>query len=260
MPLPARLFGPDKAEITDLESWYEHAGPERREIQWRAGYSAMEQARAWLRTGAPAVPDELWAAVEPHAPAGIDEMYGRPEHKTSLDRFGRARQHDLFGCARAAGETRLVIGVEAKACESFGGLVADRALAGPPSNKRARCNLMSRALFGRDVIEEASGAILDEELSRHGYQLWTAAVGTLIEAQGRGVGSAVLVVHQFLPADIAAGTEAADRRDWRAALAANREQLEAFESALKAAGATSRETEFVEAGTKLDLVRAETAI
>jgi hypothetical protein len=29
------------------------------------GYSAKEQAKAWLRSGSPAVPEELWSTLEP---------------------------------------------------------------------------------------------------------------------------------------------------------------------------------------------------
>jgi hypothetical protein len=38
------------------------------------------------------------------------------------------------------------IGIEAKACEGFDGTVGDRAGAAAPSKKRARCNLLARAL------------------------------------------------------------------------------------------------------------------
>jgi hypothetical protein len=255
MPVPARLFGTDREEIVDLDSWFTHAPPEKRERDWRDGYSAKEQAKAWLRSGSPAVPDELWSALAPLTTAEVDEVYARPEHRTKLDRFARARQHDLFACARSAGKTVLVVGVEAKACETFDGIVADRASAAPPSNKRARCNLLSRALFGREVIDEETGAILDERLSGHGYQLWTAAVGTIIEAQERGQDRAVLVVHQFVPDD-----PAEDARNWPAALASNAKSIGVFVEDLQAAGAVSHETEFVKAGTTLDVVTVQTLI
>jgi hypothetical protein len=257
MPPAVRLFGPDRAEIRDLDSWFEHAPPEKGHAQWRDGYSAKEQAKAWLRQGYPAVPEELWRALEPLIAGDADELYGRPEHTTRLDLFSRARQHDLFACARRAGETVLVIGVEAKACETFDGIVADRASAGPPSKKRARCNLLSRALFGHEVIDEDDGTILDERLGRHGYQLWTAAVGTILEAQARGQDRAVLVVHQFVPSDAAAARLAGDARDWSSALASNAAAFDEFVEELRDVGATSHETEFVRSGTTLDVVKIE---
>jgi hypothetical protein len=258
--LPARLFGPDRVEITDLDSWLRHAPPERGEAQWQDGYSAKEQAKAWLRSGSPAVPEELWSSIAHLAPVGVEEVYGRPEHQTRLDRYSRARQHDLFACARRDGETVLVVGIEATACEDFAGVVADRAASDPPSKKRARCNLLARALFGRDVLDEGTGEVLDQRLGRHGYQLWTAAVGTIIEAQQRKVDHAALVVHQFLPRDLGTAAEAGDTREWRPALAANAERLDAFVAAIEASGSTSHQTDFVEAGTTLHVVKVESTI
>jgi hypothetical protein len=154
----------------------------------------------------------------------------------------------------------LVVGIEAKACEDFAGVVADRAASGPSSKQRARCNLLARALFGRDVLDEGTGQVLDERLGRHGYQLWTAAVGTIIEAQQREVDPAVMVVHQFLPRDVGAAAGAGDTREWQSALAANAESVDEFVAAIEASGSTSHETEFVEAGTTLHVVKVESTI
>lgn len=260
MMLPsAHIFGIDREQIHDLASWFAHAPPEKREAQWKDGYSAKEQAKAWLRPNHPAVPEEFWDALAPFA-ENVDEIYARPEHRTRLDGFGRERQHDLFACARQGGATKVVIGVEAKACENFGGNVADRARHGPPSNRRARCNLLSRALFGRDVMDEDTGEILDPDLAAHGYQLWTAAVGTIIEAQQREVDDVVLVVHQFVPRDPDAAKAGGDSRDWTAALAANQSSFDTFVSALATAGGRSHKTEFVSPGTELNMMKVVSSI
>ena len=260
MTLSVRLFAPDRAEITDLDSWFAHAPPEKGEAQWKDGYSAKEQAKAWLRSGTPAVPDELWSSIAELVPDGVDELYGRPEHETRLDRFSRRRQHDLFACLRREGDTLLVAGIEAKACEDFDGLVADREAFGPPSNKRARCNLLARALFARDVLDEATGEILDERLAAHGYQLWTAAVGAIIEAQQREVQQALLIVHQFLPRDADVAAASGDTRDWGTALARNADRFDEFVAALDESGSKSHETEFVQPDIQLHAVKVETTI
>jgi hypothetical protein len=202
------------------------------------------------------MPDELCSAVSAIAP-DADEVYGRPEHTTRLDKFSRARQHDLFACLRREGGMTTAIGIEAKACENFDGKVADRAAAAPPSKKRARCNLLARALFGRDVLDEDSGELLDADLSAHGYQLWTAAVGTAIEAQHRNLPRAVLVVHQFRPRDLDAAAGAGDRRDWATALKENADALAAFAGELQASGSATHETEFLESGTRIDVLKVE---
>src|SRR5438477_9193074 len=110
-----RLFGVDKVEIDALRAWLDHAPPEKGEAQWKDGYSAKEQAKAWLRPGTPAVPEEWWAAVSGIA-GSAEEIYARPEHRTALDRYRRKRQHDLFACLRRDGAMRVAVGVEAKAC------------------------------------------------------------------------------------------------------------------------------------------------
>lgn len=252
----ARIFGPDNEEIVDLRSWFDHAPPEKGAFQWKDGYSAKEQAKAWLRGPSPAVPEELWSVVGPLG-GDVDLVHARPEHTTRLDTFSRTRQHDLLACFRRDGSTTLLVGVEAKACENFDGEVGDRAAAGPPSKKRTRCNLLARAMFDREVFDEDTGAILDPQLARHGYQLWTAAVGTLIEAQQRGLDEATLVVHQFLPDDREAALAAGDTRNWHSALEANQAAFEVFLADLQAAGASSFETPFVRASTKLHVLKAE---
>jgi hypothetical protein len=259
MPPTVRLFGTDNSEIDSLDGWFDHAPPEKGLPQWKDGYSAKEQAKAWLRAGRPLVPEELWSAIADIA-GDADEVYGRPEHQTRLDRYSRARQHDLFGCIRRGRATTRVVGVEAKACEGFDGVVADRATAEAPSKKRARCNLLGRALFGRAVLDEGTGAVLDPELASHGYQLWTAAVGTIIEAQQRNVDYAILVVHQFRPRDLIGAARAGDRRDWASALASNAAAFDAFAGALADTGSQSHGTEFVKPGTTLHVIKVETLI
>jgi hypothetical protein len=260
MPPAVRLFGTDREEIFDCEGWLRHAPPEGGETRWKDGYSAKEQAKAWLRPGSPGVPEELWSPLSGLIDGGADEIYGRPEHQTKLDGYGRRRQHDLLVCVRHRGEAILVAGVEAKGCEDFGGLVADRAEAAPPSNKRARRNLLSRALFGHDVFDEPTGQVLDKGLASRGYQLWTATVGSVIEAPGRGLDEAVAIVHQFKPSDIHAVGLAGDTRDWRTALGGNAKAFESFAADMRSAGSTSHQTEFVQGGTAIHLLKVESVI
>jgi len=250
-----RLFGVDRVEIDSEDSWLLHAPPEKGEDQWKDGYSAKEQAKAWLRPGRPEVPDEWWAALADLC-GEVDEIHGRPEHQTALDRFPRKRKHDLFACLRRSGEMTAAVGVEATACEDFDGLVRDRANAEAPSNKRARCNLLAGALFGHRVFDEDTGGILDARLAGHGYQ----AAGTLIEAQARDLANAILLVHQFRPRDLEAAARGGDRRGWASRLEQNATKLVAFAEDFAKAGAVSHEMEFVKPGTRLHVVRVETVL
>lgn len=250
----------DGREITDEQSWFEIAPPEKGNAQWRYGYSAKEQARSWLRGGRVACPDEILGPLEHLAAEPIEDLVGTPEAKTKLDNFGRARQHDLLLRANGGGRRLLVVGIEAKACEGFDGLVADRASAEPPSNKRARCNLMAQALFGRPVFDVDTGQILDSDLASHGYQLWTAAVGTLIEASDHPDATAVVMIQQFVPENPSTGWDDGDNRNWPEALQRNSEQFDRFARDLKDAGGVSHPTEWVEGGLRLELVKVESPI
>src|SRR5437868_1544096 len=138
----------------------------------------------------------------------------------------------MLACVRRDEQMVLVADIEAKACENFGGLVKDRASAAPPSNKRARCNLLARALFGRAVFDEQTGQVLDEDLASHGYQLWTATVGTIIEAQARRLSEAVVIVQQFRPTSLDAPGLPDDTRNWNKALADNAEAFDSFKADL----------------------------
>ena len=59
------------------------------------------------------MPHELWSALSVLVP-DADEVYGRPEHTTRVDKFSRARQHDLFACLRRDGVMTTAIVIEAK--------------------------------------------------------------------------------------------------------------------------------------------------
>ena len=122
------------------------------------------------------------------------------------------------------------------------------------------CMQQARALFGREVLDEDSDEILDADLSAHGYQLWTAAAGTIIEAQKRDLPRAVLVVHQFRPRDLDAAAGTGDTRDWATALSQNTDAFALFAQALEASGATSLKTDFIEAGTKIDVLKVESYV
>jgi uncharacterized protein DUF6946 len=253
MPPPVRLFGTDRGEIVDLSTWFLHAPPEGGLAHWKDGYSAKEQAKAWLRPGRPDMPEEFWSGICGFV-GEAEEFYGWPEHVTKLDTSSATWPHDLFACVGHGGAPSLVIGIEAKACEGLGVHIADHARVNELSGGRAMCNALAQALFNRDVVEIETGEILDESLASHGYELWTAAVGTIIEAQARGLHDALLVVHQFKPRDLVAAARNGDERGWTVALALSASALAGFSSALVAAGSESHESQLVRAGTTIRVI------
>lgn len=84
MPVPARLYAPGREEIVTRDDWAAYAP------------AALGQADAWLRTGSPALPDELAAALP-----DCDAVNARPAHAGL----------DVFACLKRGGETIFVAGV-----------------------------------------------------------------------------------------------------------------------------------------------------
>lgn len=251
-----RIIGRDGNEIRTLTEWFEHAPPEKGESQWVDGYSAKEAAKAWLRRGAPEIPAEIEYALRAAGLSELDGWTAYPEHRTQLDDFGRGgqgkRQHDVLLEVGTPDRPLAVVGIEAKACEGYDGTVGKKAEKSPPSELPARCNLLSQALFGRPVWDADRRELVDRELALHGYQLWTAAVGTVREAQARGLEDAILLVHQFAPAP--SGPALGDDRPWSECLAKNASMLFQFREALGVAVTYTYGTEFVGAGTRLSVL------
>jgi hypothetical protein len=104
MPPTARLSAPDREAIIDLDSWFAHAPPEKGTAQWKDGYSAKEQAKAWLRSGRPMIPEELWSAIAPLT-GDADDVYGGPSTPPGST-TSRVRASTTCSLACAATPTR----------------------------------------------------------------------------------------------------------------------------------------------------------
>jgi hypothetical protein len=155
---------------------------------------------------------------------GLRDLKGMPEFVTSLPEVGEGRNHDLVLEGEAAGG-RVLIAVEAKADEKFGPRIGKywaekreqrSAPGGTPSRAPERIEALLALLAG----PEANPA--QEPWIRIRYQLVTAAVGALLEAQARKASLAVLAIHEFQ-------TSETDEDN----LARNAADLEAFLGALR---------------------------
>lgn len=159
----------------------------------------METARAWLVAVAPDLPPEVASAMQSHPDFGrIASWTGEPEVRLPLDmRRGETRNTDLLISAHDdMGE--FLIAIEAKADESFDRLIRE-VLADAMETKVAKPK--SEALDRvRDLVlsllreREAAQAVVGDLR----YQLFTAAVGVLREAERRGLSRAVLLIHEFV--------------------------------------------------------------
>jgi hypothetical protein len=192
-----RIFKGDRT-ISSLKDWETHAGP-KRGMQWKAGRSAMELARAWFPIdGSPTVPTELamLLASRPEF-AGIQLVEGCPEMQVPLDELpGETRNADLVLLGQGGGGA-VAISVEAKADEPFGDLIGQvlaraeaTAARGERTNTAARVEGLVEALFG-DRTDALPWA---KELR---YQLLHGIAAALIHAKAKRADAALFLVHEF---------------------------------------------------------------
>jgi hypothetical protein len=140
-------------------------------------------------------------ALETHdATRGFTPTEAFAEHVARLDSArGEHRNHDLVVIGES-GTGRVLVGVEAKAGEAFGEPVGPyfaRRLRVAASRLAERVALLVAALTG-DLVDYAHATALDHVLAPRGYQLLTAAGGTVIEAHQCACPTAVLLVHELI--------------------------------------------------------------
>jgi hypothetical protein len=197
------IFGGGKQTISTVDEWRLHGAPKGGDRQWVDGRSAKELAKARCSGGEIVVPLDMARLLASHPSLHALELRsGYAEHKTRLRGERRGpRVHDLL----LAGETprgRVVIGVEAKADETFDATLGERwATAqatlerGEPTNWPVRLRRLCLALLGVDAVSPAG--TLEDAVATVPYQLLSALAGTLIEADERNAELAVLAVHVF---------------------------------------------------------------
>jgi hypothetical protein len=180
------------APITDLDSWFEHAPPEKGARQWVDGRSAKEMARAWVGSGSPEIPPEVVSILGSHPETKELTIHTAiPEFETPLDSFrGKGRQHDVLALADGP-LGPAVIGIEAKADEEFGPPITPyrNSRLGTASNVPARIDNLLKGLFGTRW---------NEDLGTLRYQLVHSLAGTLIETAVRNAKTSVFLVFEFV--------------------------------------------------------------
>jgi len=147
------------------------------------------------------VPSELRALLNSNeGTRHMQVLSGTTEHETLLPFSNRGpRCHDL--CLRAKqGDCEVIICIEAKADEPFGGTVAeelDMALRRPATRFPERLEWLVQSLLGLSAFSDENHRLLSESISELPYQLFAAVAGTLLEARLPRAGKAVFVVHEF---------------------------------------------------------------
>ena len=209
---PLVVRGP-RGRIDSIWSWYSCAPPKDPPKQWKERCSAMEVARAWCVGGRPKIPHVVTSTLDQNpATAGFVGWDVDVEHVTTFDGFpGEGRNHDLVIVGECGARPTLVA-IEAKALEPFGESVqvtVTRALKrSTKSRVPQRVDLLSDAVRGKPAMADGQ-PIVDVEIAEIGYQLFTAAVGAVVEADRRHCPQAVVLIHRFVePAPTARQAEA----------------------------------------------------
>ncbi len=184
--------------ICSLTDWEHLAGPKSAN-QWVDGRSAKELARAWLESGSHHYPDEVATLIESHHSFGPAISWeAEPEARLRFDAFaGEPRNSDLVIYATDAFGPYL-LAVEGKADEPYGDTIAktlkkaeERLALNPRSNGVQRIHQLLDSLFGKSLCEFP-------ELGLLRYQLLTACAGALAEAERKGMGRTIMLVHEFI--------------------------------------------------------------
>lgn len=185
-----------KIAITNLEDWEKYGGP-KKSTHWKDGRSAKEVARAWIESF-PELPLEVTQAINTNSDFGkIESWVAEPEAGLKFDSFrGEPPNMDLFVIANDS-KGLLVMGIEAKADESFSAILNDtyrealsRLNKTPNSKGVIRLENLLTNLFEANL----------SSLSDYGklrYQLLTATAGLLSAARKQGAIRALLLIHEF---------------------------------------------------------------
>lgn len=166
--------------VVDHNSWRVECPPKKGDIQWVDGRSAKELEK-YMTRNLPSVPAEIESVLKPIV-SSKSEFDWDAESVTQLPGIGEGRNHDAILFINE----NIVITIEAKADETLGNLIEDE-IKNASVNKLYRITSLLEYIF--------KGGFKNYHKLR--YQLLTASVGTILEAQNKKCKTAVLLVLVF---------------------------------------------------------------
>lgn len=199
--------------IKDIKTWEIHGAPAGKDKHWVDGRSAKESARYWIGVKSPDLPVEIDALMQTHPDFGpLLDWMAEPEAKTPFDNYrGQPSNIDLLIEAEdVRGE--FIIGIEAKADETFGDLIKDKLnktletkIEKQHSNNFQRVFELATAIF--------TGKTKGAKVVDLRYQLLTGIAGTLAEAERKKCSRAVFIIQEFCTDKTADEKHAANQSD-----------------------------------------------
>jgi hypothetical protein len=195
------------AEIHSVEDWQTLAPPASSK-HWKDGRSAKELATAWTTSSGPAALIELFTGNDDLGALRIRDAIA--EAQVAFDDFpGGKRNHDLLIRGECAGGP-VVIGLEAKADETFGETIATY------RRKAIAVREAGKSTNAPERLENLLSDIALISLDRNPtfgdlrYQLFSGVAGTLAAASKPGE-IAVFVVHEFATFETTAAKRAKNK-------------------------------------------------
>jgi len=176
--------------IQTIDDWKNEFPPQRKDLHWKEGRSAMETAKHWLYK----IPKEFYDILKCF---NLQYVFLFPEHLTIFDDFnGNGRNHDLLILATDQQNDKVVISVESKVDEPFdkqiGNYLTEIKIMknkGGNSNADHRIEKLKLAILPnvkRDIFELLQ------------YQLLSAIAGTLVEAKKQGEKKTIFLIQTFI--------------------------------------------------------------
>lgn len=170
--------------INTVEDWKALAPPKKKDKHWKDGRSAKELAKYMIKSQG-YLPIEIEKILDDINFNENISFIGEPEAITELVGRGEGRNHDIL----INGENKIIIGIEAKADEKFGDKISEEfKKLDITDNKIKRIISLYKDVYGTDNLQEYDSR----------YQLLTATVGTLIEAEKVHADKAILLIISFI--------------------------------------------------------------
>jgi hypothetical protein len=186
------IWNRHRAEIKTVEDWGRLAAPAAAE-HWKDGRSAKELAKSWIAGAGPRSLGELFDSLDDTRGLRIEEAIA--EAQVGFDEFpGGKRNHDLLIRGRCAAGP-IVIGLEAKADETFGQTIATY------RRDSLAVRAAGKTTNAPERLEHLLQDVGDISLTRNPtfgdlrYQLFSGVAGTLAAAEDGEL--AAFVVPEF---------------------------------------------------------------